>query len=214
MSTCSGCGGNGSGCCEKTIITKEGRRGLQGDPGPAGPLGPQGTSGAQGLAGTDGLVGPQGIQGEQGDPGPQGDEGPGGVATSLDYGSAVKTTTSPAATIFDIGWNGSQAGITANVTRDQFGDLNGFSGTFQWTGTWDGIGSQTCWIEFGGAALASGPEHSMTMIVTQGDNFIPARVEIANVLGTKYLKVEMSNSDVIIGAATYVLKISGLTFYS
>ena len=209
MSNCKNCG-----CKEVEIITKKGERGIQGPIGNQGNTGPQGPTGGQGVPGVDGTEGAEGAQGIQGEQGIQGNDGPGGVASSLDYGSAVKTTVSPAATIFDVGWAGSESAITADVTRDQFGDLNGFSGTFQWTGTWNGIGSQTCWIEFGGAGIASGPEHSMTMIVTQGDNFILARVEIANVGPTKYLKVQMSNNDVVAGPATYVLKISGLTFYS
>ena len=202
MCKCTNCG-----CKEVEIITKKGERGIQGAQGSQGIQGPQGALGSQG---PQGLRGEQGVQGDTGAAGPA---GPGGVATSLDYGSATSTTVDPSAVIYDVGWS-SITTTSSNVKRDAFGDLNGFSGTLAWTGTWDGVTSQTVWIEFGGALMTPGPEHSITMIVTQGDNFILARVEVDVIGGVNYLKIQMSNNDVVVGAAVYSLKISGLTFYS
>jgi len=204
-SDCKDCG------CEKVkIITKQGVKGPQGDPGPMGRVGAQGPQGAQGAQGETGA---QGAQGDPGAQGPVGPQGPGGASSSLDFSSATRSTDATPLTIFDVGWNGTGNPTIANTVRDEFGDLNSFSGTFRWDGTWDGIGSQTVWVRFLGSLMNSGPEHNMTMIVTQGDNFIPARVEVDQIGGVNYLKIQMSNNDVVVGAATYELKISGLTFY-
>jgi len=114
--------------------------------------------------------------------------------------------------LFDAGWSGTSVNITTTTQRYQFGDLNRFSGDLTFTGTWDGILSQTVWVRFNGPVLSSSPENPLVHFVAYGGNFNPAQCSVDNIGGVNYLKFDFSNN-LPTSSTTYSIKIGGITIY-
>ena len=194
-------------CVETEIITKTGK---QGDGGPIGPAGP---AGSQGIIGAQGGQGLQGAKGDQGDDGPDGPAGPGGVATSLDFSSAVIHSNAAPAVIMGIGWNTITPDAQTETDREEFGDLNQFSGKLKFLATNDGIGDSNVLVQFDGPLLSSAPEREMQMIAQIGDVFFPVIVFPDPIGPVNYLRVIFPNEIPVGVPITVTVNLSGMTFY-
>ena len=145
--------------------------------------------------------------------GATGADGPPGPAGTLDVASAITSTLATPTVTFDVGWSGTT--VTArSTTRKQLGSFNSHNGTLQWTGTHNGSGSRDILIQFGGALMSSSPENSWVGVVSRGGKWYPLRIYPDQVNGTNYYRIELDDEAVPgSGSHTYLLKISGLTFY-
>lgn len=170
-----------------------------------GPI--EGIPGPAGADGNDGAIGPAGANGAAGA------DGQDGASTGIASSSGIAYNEAAPAVIFDIGWGNITVDPATAMLRTTYEDLNVFSGTLQFQGTYAGSGSADILIEFAGPLMISSQENNFTAIAFSSGSAYPVRIWPDPQGATNYLRIEFGASDLPLTSLTYIIKISGLTLY-
>lgn len=145
--------------------------------------------------------------------GPPGPPGPAGGTGSIDHDDGVLYNTPGPNVIYDVGWSATSTDQSTTMLRVQFGDMNTFSATLRFNGTYAGSLSSDILIEFEGPLMTSALERNFTCLLVSGSNFYPARVWVDPVGATNYLRIQLPNGSLPTTFSTWEIKISGITLY-